>query len=69
MGAAVPDEAGQEPDDRGQADTNQQRVLEGIQHWEGEIRGTELVMQIVGWESSGKTITSPLHGPGSPPGV
>lgn len=32
VGAAVPDEAGQEPDDSGQADADQQRVLEGIQH-------------------------------------
>lgn len=33
VGTAVPDEAGQESDDCGQAHANQQWVLEGIQHW------------------------------------
>lgn len=33
MGTAVPNEAGQEPDDCGQAHADQQRVLEGVQHW------------------------------------
>lgn len=36
VGAAVPDEAGEEPDDSGQADADQQWVLEGVQHWQGE---------------------------------
>lgn len=36
VGTAVPDEAGQESDDCGQAHANQQRVLEGIQHWARE---------------------------------
>lgn len=39
MGAAVPDETGQESDDRGQTDADQQGILEGVQHWEGEIKG------------------------------
>lgn len=39
MGAAVPDEAGQEPDDGGQTHTDQQRVLEGVQHWEERSKG------------------------------
>lgn len=30
VGAAVPDEAGEEPDDSGQADADQQWVLEGV---------------------------------------
>lgn len=40
MGTAVPDEAGQEPDDRGQAHADQQRVLEGVQHWAGDRKWT-----------------------------
>lgn len=33
VGTAIPDEAGQEPDDCGQAYSDEQRVLEGVQHW------------------------------------
>lgn len=40
MGTAVPDEAGQEPDDCGQAYANQQRVLEGVQHCSEDRKGT-----------------------------
>lgn len=32
VGATVPNEAGQEPDDGGQAHADQQRVLEGVQY-------------------------------------
>lgn len=43
MGTAVPDEAGQEPDDCGQAHADQQRVLEGVQHWSEDRKWKRLV--------------------------
>lgn len=62
VGAAVPDEAGQEPDDSGQAHADQQRVLEGVQHWEGATEGCQVRPR------EAHRLASPPHPILSPPG-